>query len=668
MTHRLLVLQLKALGCSEACLPEDAATWHQLLDLVGRTYAEIENDLDALHQAVAVTRRDAVPSDGNVAATAVDGGDGSGRSGAGPAPSLSNVGALPAQSGLMSLVFEAANEGMVAIDRYRRVLSVNPAFTRFLGYQAAEVVGNEPEFLLEGCGAEQYGLIWAALSEQDSWRGELTARSAKGEAVPLQMTLRQARDEAGQAVGYVAFLCDRSEVAQSRRELEHVGTHDALTGLSNRALFYDRLANAIHRCRRSALSGALLFIDLDRFKTINDTLGHHIGDEILIQVAQRIRSVSRQEDLVARIGGDEFAVIVEDLKQPEQAAGVARKLIELFNEPFALKGYRFNLSASVGITIFPSEGTDNAELLKQADVAMYAAKQRGGNRFRFYLPELTRQAQQRAFMEEGLRHAVDLGQLVLLYQPQYALTSGDLVSVEALVRWRHPQLGLVPPQQFVHLAELTGLIDRLGEWVLREVCQQIVNWKRAGMRPVPVSVNIAHRQILDPGFSGMVAEILEETGVAAGLLELEVAEKVLLDCDAMACQSLAELHAMGCRMVVDDFGSTKFSLADLVKYGFRSVKIDRGLIRAGRGRHLEKIFVQATVAMARSLQLRVGAKGIQTEGQHKFALSQQCDEVQGFLYSPPVEAQLIPGMQSMRGLAPSGASPIPSENLAQIAS
>ena len=671
MTHRLLVRQLNALGCSEACLPEDASTWRQLLDLVGRTYTEIEQDLDALHQAVEVARKDADSSDGKVPATAADGGAGSGRSGAGPSPSLSNGDALPAQPGLMSLVFEAADEGMVVIDRYRQVISANPAFSRVLGYGADEVVGKAPEFLLEGCGAERYGLIWAAVAEQGSWRGELTGRSADGEAVPLQLTLHEARDASGQTHGYVAFLCDRSEVAHSRRELEHVGTHDALTGLANRVLFYDRLTSAIHRCRRSALSGALLFIDLDRFKTVNDALGHQVGDELLIQVAHRIRSVSRQEDLVARMGGDEFALIVEDLRQPEQAAGIAEKLIELFSEPFAFNGYRFNLSASVGITIFPNEGIDNAELLKQADVAMYAAKQRGGNRFRFYLPELTRQAQQRASMEAGLRHAVDSGQLILLYQPQYALTSGELVSVEALVRWRPPELGLVLPQQFVHLAELTGLIDRLGEWVLREVCRQIVNWKRAGMRSVPVSVNIAHRQILDPGFSAMVAEILGETSVSADLLELEVAEKVLLDCGAMACQSLAELHAMGCGLVVDDFGSAKFSLADLMKYGFRSLKIDRGLIHGGRGRQLEKTFVQATVAMAKTLRLRVGAKGIQTAGQHKFALSQQCDEVQGFLYSPPVEAQIIPSLQLLRGLTLSGTDSIesiPPENLVQIAS
>ena len=350
-------------------------------------------------------------------------------------------------------------------------------------------------------------------------------------------------------------------------------------------------------------------------------------------------------------------MIAEDLREPEQAAGVAAKLTELFREPFAFKDCKFNLSASVGITLFPDAGTDSAELLKQADVAMYAAKQRGGNRYRFYLPERTRKAQQRASLLAGLRDAVDAAQLTLLYQPQCALASGELASVEALVHWRHPRLGLVPPQQFRHLAELTGVIDKVGEWVLRQACQEITHWKRAGMRPVPVSVNLSRRQILDPGFSHLGSAILAETGISAELLELEVDEKLVPEIETLACQNLAALHALGCGMVLDDFGSAKFSLLDLVKYGFHGIKIHGGLIRGGRGQYPEKAFLQATVAMAKTLRLRVGAKGIQTAGQHKFALSHQIDDVQGFLYSPPMEAPLIPALQSLCARASSGAVP-----------
>jgi len=643
--HPLLEGQLKALGCGPHRLPEDADAWRRFLDRVDQTYWEIEADLEAVHQAVG-----------------------------GPLPAAAGESSQPRLTQLIGHTLEGGgiedelrramswagdiNPAMLVLDGARRVVAANPLAVWLTGLEPEQMLGREVGFLTNPSEAEPPpGLMWSEAARDGVWSGDLRICDARGGEAPTRVSLYRVSDHEGEAAFFVVCLTELVERGHAQQGRNHVGTHDPLTGLSNRALFRDRLERAIRRSQRSGLSGALLFIDLDRFKAINDSLGHQVGDELLIRAAQRFRKISRREDLVSRIGGDEFAVIVEQLKEPEQAASVARKLAGVFDEAFSLRGYEFRLSASIGVTLFPDEGTDAGVLLKQADAAMYRAKQQGGGGFRFFTPQLTDLAAERYAMELRLREAADAGQLMLLYQPLFDLRDGALVAVEALLRWRHPELGLVVPGRFLHLAEVTGVIDRIGEWTLREACRQLVEWAHDGSQGLSVSVNLSRQQILRPDFSRRLNAILEQSGADSRRLELEIAEPILRDCDAAGWRNLAELQELGCGLIIDDFGSASFSIPDLVRYGFRRLKTQAELNASAGGQGNQPVVLRATVAMARALGIRVVAKGVQSEAQHHLALAEGCDEVQGLLYSPPTEAERITGLPPLGARGLGGVAP-----------
>ena len=440
-----------------------------------------------------------------------------------------------------------------------------------------------------------------------------------------------------QAIGsQVAQYLQRT---QAEDALRFVATHDALTGLPNRAMFNQRLDHAIMQARRHRRQLAVLFIDLDRFKVINDTLGHEFGDTLLRDVAQRLMQNLRASDSVARLGGDEFVVLLEETSAPMYVATVAQKLIGALAQGFALAGKEYHVSASIGVSTYPADGETAAGLLKSADIAMYRAKEQGRNTFQFYAAEQNIHTVERLTLESGLRRALERGQLVLHYQPQVETATGRITGVEALVRWQHPELGLLPPASFVAIAEETGLIVPIGQWVLHAACATQRSWREAGLAPLRMSINLSPRQFLHEGLTRDIEMIVRASQADAAHLELEITEGMVMQDPERAVTLLREMRDIGVHIAIDDFGTGHSSLAYLKRFPVDNLKIDRSFIAdipADRG---NAAITQAIIAMGHSLELKVIAEGVETEAQYQFLVAQRCDEYQGYYFSKPLPAE-----------------------------
>ncbi len=448
-------------------------------------------------------------------------------------------------------------------------------------------------------------------------------------------------------------LQDLTELKRAQDRVEFLAFHDNLTGLANRLLFQDRLEQALAMAQRFGRSGALIFLNIDRFKRVNDTLGHPAGDRLLQEVARRLRTYLRRADQItrgqgrdpasslSRMGGDEFSILLTELRQPEDAAQVAQRLIELIGRPFTMEGQEVFLTASIGISLFPGDGEDPQTLIHKADMAMRHAKARGRNNYQFFKESMTASVMQRLSLEGELRRALERDELTLFFQPLLQTGTGRLVGGEALVRWRHPQRGLVPPGEFIPLAEESGLIIPLGEWVLRRACRQNALWQQAGFGGIRVSVNLSAQQFVQGGLIGLVREALSESGLDPGFLELEITESILLHNKGEAARTLAELKQMGVRVAIDDFGTGYSSLAYLQALPIDTLKIDRSFVAELGAETKRSAIVRAIVALGRSLDLRLIAEGVETSEQLDRLREMSCDEVQGFLFSPPVEPQVF---------------------------
>ena len=425
---------------------------------------------------------------------------------------------------------------------------------------------------------------------------------------------------------------------EAEQNLTFFANHDTLTGLPNRAMFGQRLTQALARAQRNGRMIAVLFIDLDRFKVINDTLGHDAGDRLLQQAASRLRSCLREGDTIARQGGDEFVVLVEDMLDTGQAVGVAQKILENVAHPFVLAGQEFHVTASVGVSVFPEDATDVQALLKNADIAMYRAKDAGKNNFQFYSAQTNRHSLERLALETDLRRALERGELHLHYQPRLNMRSGRITGVEALIRWQHPSRGAVAPAQLIALAEETGLIIAIGDWVIRTACRDARQWAAQGLPTVPVAVNLSAKQFGREGLVDWVGGVLRESGLEASQLELEITESAVMDNAERAAAVLDRLHAMGVRVALDDFGTGYSSLGYLKRFPVDSVKIDRSFISDIPHDQDDIAITRAVIAMAHSLQLTVVAEGVETEAQERFLREHDCDEMQGFRFGQPCDA------------------------------
>lgn len=544
-----------------------------------------------------------------------------------------------AEAGLQmaAAVFQHTGEGIVVTDSVGRIQRVNPAFTDITGYTIDEVVGRSPAVLKsERQAPDFYKAMWQTLTASGRWQGEIWNRRKNGEAYLEWLTINAVKDEHGGVAHYVGVFDDISELHDKEQRIRHQAYHDALTGLANRTLLTDRLEHAIATADRGDLKVAVMFLDLDRFKVVNDSLGHDVGDELLKAVAQRLKSSLRRADTVARLGGDEFVVLSTHWENPAEVAQLGDKILELLKEPFPVSGHDLHVGCSIGISLFPADGKDARELLKNADTAMYAVKEGGRDGYRFFDASMNAQAVERLTMETALRQALERQEFELYYQPKVTLSTGRVAGMEALVRWHHPTQGMVSPVRFIPLAEETGLVVPLGEWVLRQACRQVRQWALAGINPGPVAVNVSARQLGLADFAARVAAILDEEGVAPGAIDLEITETAIMSDPDRAAAQLEQLSALGVHIALDDFGVGYSSLGYLKRLPISVLKMDRSFIHDVIENEDSAQLARGIVRLAVALDIKVVAEGVETAEQVDFLRACGCDIVQGYYYSRPL--------------------------------
>jgi len=535
-------------------------------------------------------------------------------------------------------VFETTREGVMVTDAQQNILLINRAFCEMTGYEEGEVLGRNPTLLSSGKHDDEfYQKLWASIARTGHWQGEIWNRRKNGEIYPVQLSISSLKDQDGNIVNYVGVCADISRLKNSEAQLEQLAYHDVLTQLPNRALFQSQLEHSIHTAQRKNVRLALLMLDLDRFKDVNESYGHASGDELLQLIANRLVFRLRDTDTIARLGGDEFAVLMDNIEQPEDAAHLANEIIAILNNPWILSnGAEVHIGVSIGIGIYPEHGKNGHELLKHADIALFQAKAKGRDCFKYFSEDLTSAARERLELEARLRHAVEHNHLQVYYQPQVEIRSGRIVGAEALVRWMDPVEGLIAPSRFIPVAETTPLINAIGEYVLRETCRQGKQWLDAGFPPLTLAVNVSPRQFLHSDIEKLVSDALADSGFPAAQLELELTESALMDRDDNVVDMLNRLRVIGIRLAIDDFGTGYSSLAYLKSFPLDVLKIDKRFVD-DIPHHQDDMEIAATiVAMGHTLGFKVLAEGVERAEQLEFLQRQGCDLYQGFLTSRPL--------------------------------
>ena len=539
-----------------------------------------------------------------------------------------------------AVVFDCTREGVLVSDRRGVIVHVNRALVEITGYPVEEVLGQRPNMFKSGRhGPEFYQAIFKSLEESGEWHGEIWNRRKSGEIYPQWQTVRSITDDKGQVSHYVAVFSDISAIKNSQTELARLVHHDPLTDLPNRLLFTDRTEQTLASAQRHQTGCALLMIDLDHFKIINDSLGHNVGDLLLKAVAERLLRVFGKGFTVARLGGDEFAVLVDSCAQTSQAAGLAQQVLEVMKGSFDVDKHQLFISASVGISVFPSDALNAEQLLRNADSALFKAKSSGREGYALYTEELTAHAQYRIEVASDLRRALEQHELRVYYQPVHDLKSSRLIGVEALVRWEHPLRGLLSPGEFIPIAERTGLIAEIDAWVLEQACWQMVQWQAAGVELSFVAVNISSRLFARPELFSLVSTVLADTGMDPALLELEVTESAVMDNSQVALEQMHRLRALGLRLAIDDFGTGFSSLLRLKRLPVQKLKIDQGFVAGLPGDNDDVAIVRAVIALGQSMGLQVHAEGIEQVEQAQFLLDLNCNLGQGYWFGRPMPAK-----------------------------
>jgi len=543
---------------------------------------------------------------------------------------------------MLAKVFEGSRESIMLTDREHRIIEVNPAFTAQTGYLPEEVVGREPEFLYaERTPQAERAELERAVRESGQWWGEVWDRAKNGRVFPKWLSISTLRDADGVVTHHIASAIDVTDMKQAQAHILHLAHHDTLTQLPNRVQLQERLVAAMAQAGRDGGELAMLFIDMDRFKNINDTLGHQVGDGLLVEVGQRLRQLVRVTDIVARLGGDEFVLVLTNVGSSGAAAAtaVAGKLIQELGRPYRVGGHELHSTPSIGIGIFPRDGTDTDTLMRNADTAMYGAKAAGRNTFQFFAPAMNLASQERLALEVGLRGAIERGELLLHYQPQVDLASGRVVGLEALVRWQHPERGAIPPLKFIPIAEDTGQIETIGAWVLEQALAQVGRWRRDGHADLRVAVNLSAQQLRGDTFTPFVAQALLRHGLPGQALELEITESVAMQDPARTAALLRELRGYGVALAIDDFGTGYSSLAYLKQLPLSCLKLDRSFVMDIEKDPNDAAICTATIQMAHSLGLAVVAEGVETAAQLAFLRGLGCDMVQGYHISRPMPSE-----------------------------
>jgi len=562
-----------------------------------------------------------------------------------------------AERQLANLVFMGISDGICITDAKQTILRVNDAFTHITGYTAPEILGKTPRMLKSGVhNPAFYRDLWDKLGRFGNWQGEITNRRKDGSRANEWLSISCVRNDDGEVSHYVGVFSDLSERQAAAERIQYLSSYDTLTELPNRNLFADRLEQSLLTARRFDRGTALILLDLDRFRLVNDTLGPPAGDAVLIEIARRLQLQVREGDTVGRCSGNEFGFVMANLSHERDALALAQRIQEAIAVPFVQGDQTIVLTASIGISVFPKDGEDGESMFRSAGAALLRAKQAGRNTLRFYSPDMDADATRRLALENALREALNRNELSVHYQPQISLDSGRMIGMEALLRWNNPQFGAISPSEFIPIAEETGLIIPIGEWVLNTACRQTRQWLDLGRMPLRVAVNLSVRQFRQANLLSVVSDALANSGLPAGALELEITEGAFIDDIDEAVILCRKLKGLGIKLSLDDFGTGYSSLAYVSRFPFDKIKIDQSFIEDIIENPVNAAIATAAIVMARSLNLAVLAEGVETEAQASFLRGRRCDAIQGYLFSRPLPADdFTPLLINDKQLPPSDA-------------
>jgi diguanylate cyclase (GGDEF)-like protein/PAS domain S-box-containing protein len=555
----------------------------------------------------------------------------------GTAQDITDIRRMESEMSLLGTAFQHSGEAILISDHENRILTVNPAFTTLTGYTQEEVVGRNPSVLSAGRNTrEDYERMWAAIQQNGYWQGEVWDRRKDGGIYPKWLSISVIFADDGNVRYYMAHFTDISAERAAEAKLHHMAHHDMLTGLFNRYSLKDRLEHSLAVARRNSGRVALMFIDLDRFKGINDTLGHHVGDELLVEVSQRLHKCVRDSDVVARLGGDEFVIMLTGLEHSSSAATIAEKVLSSVGEPYSIGPHLLYTTPSIGIAIYPMDGNDSEALMKNADAAMYHAKNAGRNNFQFFDAKMNEAALERLGIEHALRLALGREEFRLHFQPVIDIRTGRVASVEALIRWQHPEKGLLAPGLFIGVAEETGLIQPIGEWVFWAACRQLADFRAAGIPDVKMGINISAIQMRSSDLALLAKGGITAHSLAPGDLIFEITESVAMAQPDETVRVLDVLHDMGVTLALDDFGTGYSSLSYLRMFPLDKLKLDRSFVEE-IGQDIDgQVICDATIGLAQNLGLQLIAEGVETEEQLDYLKARGCNLVQGYLFSRPI--------------------------------
>ena len=541
---------------------------------------------------------------------------------------------------LAAKVFERSVEGIMITDRDNDIISVNRAFSEITGYATHDVIGGNPRILSSGRHDRTFFReMWRDLVEVGHWQGELWNRRKNGEIFPQWLTISVDRDENGEIVHYIGGFVDISQKKYDEERIERLAYYDPLTDLPNRVLLRDRLTRVLANAQRNQRSAAILMLDLDRFKNINDSLGHNIGDSVLQAVAERLRACVRDSDTVARLGGDEYIVVMADMDDAQDVAAFAKKILEAFIPPVMVGEKELGVTLSIGISVFPVDGEDEQTLMKNADSAIYSAKQAGRNTFQFYTPDMNASTLETLMIENALRRALERQEFRLFFQPQVDLRDGKIIGAEALIRWIHPDHGLLAPCSFISIAEDSGLILPIGEWVLLEACRNLKSWHDDGFDSLTVAVNLSAVQFRQENLDDRIEAIGRETGVDLQYVELELTESMIMQNAEVTINSMHAMKTLNVQLSIDDFGTGYSSLSYLKRFPIDKLKIDRSFVADITENPADLAICNVIIDLSHNLNLKVIAEGVETDGQLQLLRTNGCDEMQGFYFSKPIPAE-----------------------------
>jgi len=538
---------------------------------------------------------------------------------------------------LYANVFEYSTEAILITDKNNRIISNNRTLSEDTGYSMRELHGKKPDYLKSNYTTQVTNdEISESLQEKGHWKGEIWIQAKNGESLLKWAVVSSIQNEKGELTNYIASYTDLSERKEAEERIYKLAHHDSLTGLFNRATLGTRLEQAIFTAKRNKEHLAIIFIDMDHFKVINDTKGHDIGDALLIEVARRLKNSVRECDIVARQGGDEFVVVLTQLKDYLVSSHIASNIVDTLGQTYQISGYHLNSSPSLGISIFPNDGDDAVILLKQADTAMYYTKENGRNNYHFFTEEMNKKVTEKVVLENELKKALDDDQFVLYYQPKISGINGKLTGFEALIRWQHPEKGLIFPDKFIPVCEESKLIIPLGNWVINEACHQLEIWNSAGFPKMTLAINLSLQQFQSSHFVNNVADILSNYAIEAKNIEFELTETMAMYKPETTIKQLQQLKQLGIQLAIDDFGTGYSSLAYLKRLPIRSLKIDKTFISNLDTDESDAIISAATLSLAHNLDLEVVAEGVENKKQEEFLMTRQCDYLQGYLYSKPL--------------------------------